>query len=172
MPGATRHVSARERAAELLATRDRTVREVRQRLSRDGYPEDEAQEAVEAMQRLGALDDKGTAGRYARSRLRNGSIGTRRIRATLAARGVEKPAVDAGLDEALDEVPETEALDALVQRRWPHQAGHDPADRVRRLAAFCLRRGFPAAMVASRLGKLDAGAAEALEGIEDMEDEQ
>jgi regulatory protein len=165
-------VDAKERAAELLASRDRTVRELMQRLAREGFPDDEAKQAVEAMRRLGALDDEGTAGRYARSKLRNAAIGTRRIRATLTARGVAKPAVEAGLAEALDEVPEEDALDALVRRRWPHQAGSSTEERLRRMAAFLLRRGFPAALVASRLTKLAPGAAEVLEGIEDVEDEQ
>jgi regulatory protein len=157
------------RAVELLAARDRTEREILQRLIREGYADVDAEAAVAALKARGMLDDAGTASRYARSRLRSGTAGTRRIRARLEQRGAPSAAVAAGVAEALGEIPEAEALDALVQRRWPQQPGRSPEERVQRLAAFLLRRGFPAALVASRLQDLIPGAAEALAGLEDFE---
>jgi regulatory protein len=171
-PKEPKATSARERAAELLARRDRTVREVRELLAAEGWAETEAQDAIRGLRRMGALDDAATASRYARSRLQHAGVGTRRIRAALTARGVKETALARGMREALAEVPETDALEAVIRKRWVNQAGGSEAERLRRLAAFLLRRGFPPGLVGERLRKLAPRSADALEGIEEAVPEE
>jgi regulatory protein len=171
-PRPPRAESAAERAAQLLAARDRTVRELEARLAAEGWAGREAQDAVRGLRRMGALDDAATASRYARSRLQHAGVGTRRIRAALTARGVKDEALTRGMREALAEVPEADALEALVRRRWTQQAGGSEAERLRRLAAFLLRRGFPPGLVGERLRRLAPRSAEVLEGIEEAVPEE
>jgi regulatory protein len=144
------------------------VREVSEQLGREGFPAAETKAAVLALRRLGALDDTATASRYARSRLQHVGLGTRRIRAALVARGVKDGAIARGMGEALEEVPEEAAMEALVRRRWPQQKGGSEAERLQRLAAFLLRRGFPTGLVAERLRRLAPRSAEALDAMDDM----
>lgn len=87
----------------------------------------------------------------ARSRIRNLGHGSRRIRAELAAKGVDRSTAETGLRQALEEVSEGAALDAAARRYWRQQSETDPARRLRKLWGFLLRRGFSAALVAERL---------------------
>jgi regulatory protein len=112
------------------------------------------------------LDDAGYAARLSRTRLRHDGLGRHRIRQDLRARGVARETAERGLAEALAEVPEAEALDRVAQRYWRTHTSDEPQRRLRKLWAFLVRRGFPAAMVHDRLGALWPRWREAIEGLE------
>lgn len=112
------------------------------------------------------LDDAGYAARVARSRLRFDGLGRHRIRQDLRLRGVERATADQGIAEALTEVPEAEALDRVAQRYWRSRTSDEPRDRLRKLWAFLVRRGFPSDLVRARLTELWPKWREALDGLE------
>ena len=112
------------------------------------------------------LDDAGYAARVARSRLRFDGLGRHRIRQDLRLRGVERATADQGIAEALTEVPEAEALDRVAQRYWRSRTSDAPRDRLRKLWAFLVRRGFPSDLVRARLTELWPKWREALDGLE------
>ena len=115
------------------------------------------------------LDDTGYAARVARTRLRFDGLGRNRIRQDLRARGVPKEAAEGGLAAALTEVPEAETLDRVAQRYWKNRTSDEPRDRLRKLWAFLVRRGFPSDLVRSRLAELWPRWREALDGLEAAE---
>ena len=76
-----------------------------------------------------------------------GGWGPRRIRAELAAKGVERSVVDetlASLDEAGSPASEEggAALEQTVRKRFARQFATDPEAAERRLAGFLARRGY------------------------------
>ena len=72
----------------------------------------------------------------------------------------------AGLRDALAEVNEAAVVDALARRFWKSRDKDEPAQRLRKLWAFLLRRGFPADLVNARLRALWPRWSDALDGLE------
>jgi regulatory protein len=159
------------RALSRLARRDHAEVELRRALRRAGHHEEEVEQAIGRLKSQRALDDARFAESYARSRLGHRGLGTNRVRAELRQRGVARSTVDEGLKEALRDVSEPEALDALARRYWRQREADEPQKRVQKLWAFLLRRGYPAALVRARLTALWPRWSDALEGLEPMEEE-
>ena len=161
---------ARARALSRLARRDHSEQEIRRALRRDGFPAATIDEVVERLRAERYLDDAGYAARFARSRLAHQGLGRRRVQAALAQRGVARPTIEAGLQAALAEVSEQDALDAVARRYWRTHSRDEPARRVRKLWAFLCRRGFPPQLVGERLTALWPRWREALDGLEPVDD--
>jgi regulatory protein len=162
------------RAVARLARRDHTEVEIRRALLRDGFSEQEIDSTLQRLVIERALDDRGFASRYARSRMRYQRLGRNRIRQELRKKGVAGAHVETGVAEALQEVSETEAIDTLARRWWRQraEAGRDrPETRLRRLWAFLIRRGFPSETVQARLRVLWPRLADGLDGLEPAEEE-
>jgi regulatory protein len=135
--------SAYNKALGLLARREHSRRELRQKLGRSGYV---GEEASEALDRLGAQhyqDDDRFAEVLIRSRTAQG-YGPMRLRAELKSHGLPDARIRSLLDAV--EVDWTEAAAAQLRRRYGTGGTSDPSERARR-AQFLLRRGFPAATV-------------------------
>src|SRR2546425_10578545 len=101
-----------EIAARALQHRDRSRREVEERLARAGIDEDERNDALETLERVGYVNDERFAGARAKA-LADRGYGDAWIRHDLAGHGVAAEAV-AGAIEAL--LPEAVRAAALVER--------------------------------------------------------
>jgi regulatory protein len=158
------------RALSRLARRDHSEQEIRRALRRDGFADDEIDETVARLRRDRYLDDAGFAARLARSRLAHAGVGRNRVRLELRQKGVRRATAEAGLTEALAEVPEAEVMDRLARRFWKTRERDEPRHRLRKLWAFLLRRGFPAGLVQDRLRALWPRWSDALDGLEPADD--
>jgi len=136
-----------------------------------GHPADEVETVIARLRGERLLDDAGFAARFARSRLEHLGLGRNRLRQALRRKGVAPPAADAGVREALAQVSETAVLDTLARRHWKTSRAKEPRQRLRRLWAFLLRRGFPATLILSRLKALWPRWQDALDGLEPAEAE-
>ena len=140
---------ARERALRLLSLRDRSEREVERRLRQAGFAPPVVAEALVWLRGLGYLDDRRFANTYAAEKHRVG-WGPARIRAELAARGVERSVVDEVVatmgprseDGAEGGTEGNDVLEELVRRRFSAQFAADPEAAERRLAGYLGRRGY------------------------------
>jgi regulatory protein len=155
-----------------LGRRDRSKEEIRRALLRDGYEEVAVAEVIARLTADRYLDDAGYAARVARARLRYDGLGRNRIRQDLRARGVPRDLAEGGLAEALTEVPEAETLDRVAQRYWRNRVSDEPRDRLRKLWAFLVRRGFPSDLVRARLAELWPRWRDALDGLEASEGDE
>ncbi|MDF3981110.1 regulatory protein RecX [Luteibacter sp. PPL201] len=134
--------TAYDKALGLLARREHSRRQLRQKLERGGFARDESAEALERLGDQGYQDDDRFAGSLVRSRVGQG-YGPARIRAELRSQGIADEVIRRLL-EAADVDWHQLAADQL--RRRYGGATADPAERARR-AQFLLRRGFAAATV-------------------------
>ncbi len=159
------------KAVTRLAHRDRSEHEIRSGLLRDGFSAEIAEETVQRLRGERALDDAGYAARFARTRLRFGGLGQNRVRQELRIKGVGRGTAEAGLREALTDVPEADTVETLARRYWKAHTADEPKKRLRKLWAFLLRRGFPGGLVQERLRGLWPGWRDALDGLEPVEDE-
>jgi regulatory protein len=111
-----------EIAARALQHRDRSRRDLEERLARAGIDEDRRADALETLERVGYVDD----GRFAGARagaLAGRGYGDEWIRHDLGEHGVAAEAIAAAIESL---VPESERVAALVERlgRTPKTGAH------------------------------------------------
>jgi regulatory protein len=127
-----------EIAAKALQHRDRSRREVEQRLARAGIDEDRLTDALDTLERVGYVDDARFAGARAGA-LANRGYGDEFIRLDLAEHGVTAEAIGgaiAGLEA------EAERAAALVER----------LGRTAKTGAHLARKGFGEDALEAALG--------------------
>ena len=133
---AARIARAKERAAALLAYRAMSKGELERKLIEKGETPDDAKEAVEWLDRLGALNDF----EYAKSIVRHYSgkgWGAGRIKEEFYRRRIPREY----WEEALDELSsEDEKIARFIERRMVTR-GNDPKER-KKTADALYRRGF------------------------------
>lgn len=154
MPGPPR--SAYQIALRLLARRDYTTAQIRQRLGRRALPEPDIEAAITRLTRAGLIDDAriahARARRAAEIKLRGQSRARREIEALGIAPETARQAVAAVFGE-LDE-------EAVLERAIAKRVAGPITDRAhfRRVYHALLRQGFPPDRVAVRLLKRSSEA--------------
>jgi len=126
-------------ALRLLNQRLRSTAEVRERLLRRGYDEEQVEGVLSRLTELGLLDDRA----FARAWVENRQVFRPRGRPALAAELRKKGLSPEIIAEVLEaSPPEDEAALALARRRAPALRGLERPTFLRRLHAFLARRGF------------------------------
>jgi regulatory protein len=139
---------------------------MRRALRRKGFARRQIEAAIERLRKARYLDDSVFAEQFARSRISYRGHGRNRIRADLRSRGVASGTAETALARALEDVSETEALDALARKYWRQRNRDEPGRRMRKLWAFLLRRGYPASLVGERLRALWPRWGHSIENLE------
>ncbi len=148
---------AKAAALDYIAYQARTEEEVRRKLTRKGFAEAAAEEAVARMQELGYLDDEGYARAYTRGRLAGRGHGPQRIRNDLRRRGVAPKTIDAVLDEVVEADDLRETALRHGRKRWLRLASEDdPRKRRKKLSDFLVRRGYGYDLVREIVETLEA----------------
>ena len=142
-PGAASNPSAAEpsayqRALGLLVRREHSRKELVRKLADRGVERDDADEALDKLERQQFQSDERFAAALARSRASAG-YGPVRIRAELSTHGLGREAVEAALEAC--ERDWNESARDIAQRRFAGKGLADPAKR-RKAVDFLLRRGF------------------------------
>lgn len=141
---------AKATALRLLATRDRSAKELKERLERRFSP-DEAQEALEYLQQLGYLDDLRFARNFVEYRNLHRPTGNYLLRLELSAKGVK----DSYIEQVLNPPDvEYELALQLASQRLGRLEREDALVRLRRIYSLLQRRGFPAHLARQVVGEL------------------
>ena len=136
---------ARNAAVALLAVRPRSRRELTDRLTRKGLPDDVVARVVGDLTDRGYLDDTAFALYWVENRQANRPRGRQALAAELRAKGVDASAIDAAVSPTAA-TEEATAL-ALARRRARTLAEPDPRRFRQRLGAFLQRKGYAYATV-------------------------
>ena len=144
-----------EAALRFLEPRQRSIGEVRRRLSRVGYREDLVEGAITRLVEIGMLDDAAFSRTWIESRDRARPRGERALRRELSVKGIDRDVVDSSMTERTDLAPDAEATAAarLLERNARALARvADPRARRQRAYALLARSGFSSevATVATR----------------------
>jgi regulatory protein len=126
-------------AFRYLGHRDRTVFEVRERLSAEGIEPAIVDDAIDELHHLGYLDDARYTQRFAEDRRTIDAWGAERIERRLLALGVDAELIAAALGEQ-GAGEELEAALAVLRRRFAQPPAHD-RDRDRALGLL-VRKGY------------------------------
>ncbi len=141
-------------AQRLLAVRDRSEGELRERLGRKGFGEEQIEKALARGRELGYLDDARFALGRARALLQSGRAVGPRLLADLRSRGIDETTARAACEEAAREQDLQTLIGELRQRRFPDFDFDRAPERARaRVVNFFLRRGFPLAQVLTNMRK-------------------
>jgi regulatory protein len=132
--------SAYEAGVRLLARRAHSRVELRRKLTRRGYDEDDVAAAMRRLGELGYLDDAAFAAGHVRRR--SASRGPLALSAELAARGVDRR-VAGGALAAFDRQAQLAAATRLAARLAGRNRPAGYRELLDSVGAKLLRRGFP-----------------------------
>ncbi len=129
------------RAMNLLEYKDRTRRELQDKLRQDGFDEDVIAGALSYVTSRGYLDDFRYASQYMHCRLNSKS--RQQLFQALSRKGVERSVIEAAWDELCEEEEpdEQEIICKLIQKRCG-QSRELTRQEFRRLQGYLARRGF------------------------------
>jgi regulatory protein len=133
--------SARNYALKLLSYRGRSERELKERLLRKGFSEEEIAEAFSLLRKAGLLSDKSLAGDLKRQAFEGKLLGHRGARALMEKRGLSGETIDEVLD--YDEERELTNAQKLMDKKVAHMGNYYLTEaEKKRLWQFLARRGY------------------------------
>ncbi|MHB0976002.1 MAG: regulatory protein RecX [Candidatus Aquicultorales bacterium] len=135
---------AYDKAVVFLAFRDRSVKEVRDKLERAGFDEDLAESTIARLNEVGLLDDRSFAFEWATSRIAVRGYGRRRLQSELLAKGIEREIVETVLSEACRDVAEEERAYSLAVGRAERLSHLERREALAKLARWLENRGYDA----------------------------
>ena len=134
--------SARRIALDLLEVRDRTVKEIRDRLHRRGCSPEAIDKAVVDLEAMRLLDDRAFARRWVEGRRSRRPEGAPKITRDLARRGIDPAVIGEVLAEYGDDLGSGEEALSLLRRLQARYRGLDRDTARRRMYGLLARRGF------------------------------
>ena len=144
-----------QRAAKLLAAKQRSVEELREKLSTTrGATKAMVDEAIERLREYGYLDDAKFAQSYASLRLRERPIGRRRLERDLWLKKVDKKTAGDALDEVFESTPEQELIDRAIAKRMRLRGKPKTREEAKKLFDHLLRQGFEFDLVSEKVRAL------------------
>lgn len=141
-----------QRAAKLLAAKQRSVEELREKLSTTrGATKAMVDEAIDRLREYGYLDDTKFAQNYASLRLRERPIGRRRLQRDLWLKKVDKQTVESALDEVFESTPEEQLIDRAIAKRIRLRGKPKTREESKKLFDHLLRQGFEFELVGEKV---------------------
>ena len=125
----------------LLARRELSEAQVRQRLSRRGFTPDDIDDAVTRLRQDGSLDDARVAAAIARSQLSLKKRGARRVLREITAAGIASALADRAVAEVYADVDGEALLAAAIDRRLGTRRLDDDREMAR-LFRYLIGQGF------------------------------
>jgi len=144
-----------QRAAKLLAAKQQSVEELRERLlSGRGATKANVEEVIARLREYGYLDDAKFAQSYASLRLRERPIGRRRLQRDLWLKKVDKQTAETALDEVFEATPETDLIDRAIAKRVRLRGKPKTREDAKKLFDHLLRQGFEFELVSEKVRAL------------------
>jgi len=136
----------------MLSRRELSEAQVRTRLTRKEFDEDEIQAAVERLRQDGTLNDRRVALAAARLESAVRHRGRSRVMQKLRTLGIDSDVAEAAVNEVFEEVDEGALLDRAFERRLRGQAPKDLDEKARaRIVRGLAGQGFSIDAILKRL---------------------
>lgn len=144
-----------QRAAKLLAAKQRSVEELRERLLEGrGATKANVEEVIARLREYGYLDDAKFAQSYASLRLRERPIGRRRLQRDLWLKKIDKTTAEAALDEVFESTPEEDLIARAIAKRIRLRGKPKTREDAKKLFDHLLRQGFEFDLVSEKVRAL------------------
>lgn len=146
---------AREAAYKFLSYRQRSKKEVADKLKKNGFSDEVIEEAVNSLENYNYINDSDLAFNLAEDKIRKKPIGPALLRSELIKKRIPKDIVDKTLKEIYNKYGERSlAMDAL-NSRIKITGGLREADKKRRLYNYLIQRGFSYDIANEILGEME-----------------
>lgn len=129
-------------ALVLLARRELSEAQVRQRLARKGHPISDIDEAVARLKEERAIDDARVAAAIARTETAIRRRGRVRVRRQLESAGIAPDTAKRALDDVFGGIDDRELIEAALQKRLHGRERAVDEREYRRIYRFLLSQGF------------------------------
>lgn len=144
-----------QRAAKLLAAKQRSVEELREKLlTGRGATKVLVEEVIGRLREYGYLDDEKFAQSYASLRLRERPLGRRRLERDLWLKKVDKLTIETALDEVFETIPEDDLIDRAIAKRIRLRGRPQTREEAKKLFDHLLRQGFAFELVSEKVRAL------------------
>jgi regulatory protein len=147
-------VKAYEAALKMLAGRELSEAQVRQRLVRRKYDSRDIDSAIQRLKDGGYIDDARAAAVIARRETTVRRRGKARVSSRLRAAGIASAVADLAVDQVFKEVDADALLDASLERRLRGRTHIADEKERQRLYRYLIGQGFEGERVLAKLRKL------------------
>jgi regulatory protein len=128
----------------MLARRELSERQVRQRLARRLHDADDIEDAVARLKEERAIDDARTAGAIARTETVVKRRGRFRVQRKIESAGISSAAARRAVDEVFGAIDDDQLIEAALARRLRGSARIKDDSEFARLYRFLIGQGFEA----------------------------
>jgi regulatory protein len=143
------------RAVKLLAAKPRSVAELRERLLEKNWTNDAIVTGViEKLKEYNYLDDAQYARTVALSKLRQKPQGKRRLQFVMSRKKLDRETVDAAIEEAFENIPESELIDAAIEKRIRLKGNPETREEKKKFYDHLLRQGFDYDLIREKMSNL------------------
>jgi len=139
-------------ALQQLARRELSEAQIRQRLTRRGFPSDDIDTAITRLRQDGSLDDARVAAAIARSQLSLKKRGARRVRREIEAAGISSALADRAVAEVYADVDSDALMAAAIDRKLGTRRLDDDREMAR-LFRYLVGQGFDSERAMAALRK-------------------
>ena len=141
-----------QRAAKLLAAKQRSVEDLRERLLEGrGATKANVDEVIARLREYGYLDDERFAQTYASLRLQQRPIGRQRLQRDLWLKKIDKKTADEALDQVFEATPEEDLIDRAIAKRVRLRGKPKTREDAKKLFDHLLRQGFAFDLVGDKV---------------------
>lgn len=147
-------INSRDYALRLIEFRDRTEKELREKLVAKGYIEEQIEDTIEFLKNYGYIDDGRYAAHFTQDAINLKKWGKIRIRTELLRKGIDREIVDFAIEDAFSEIEDDRVL-AQMQLRFKDSDFGNIKERTR-IFNFFMRRGFTPDEIKGAMNKMSA----------------
>ena len=141
-----------QRAGKLLAAKQRSIEELRERLLEGRGATPEIVELVIArLREYGYLDDERFAHSYASLRVQQRPIGRQRLQRDLRLKKIDQATAKQALDDVFANTPEEDLIDRAMAKRIRLRGRPETREEAKKLFDHLLRQGFPFELVSEKV---------------------
>ncbi len=146
-----------DRAVNLLTYKQRSVKELRERLLEKEWTNALiVDEVIEKLKFYGYLNDAQFAKSFAASQIRQKPVGKRVLKQKLAMKKLDKETVEAALEKALEETPEEEIIERAIEKRLRLKGKPETREDAKKFYDYLLRQGFSYDLVSNKMREIAA----------------
>ncbi len=135
-------IRAKGYAYRLLSYRQRSAKEINERLKKRGFSAQIIKKTVGYLSGLNYLNDENFARVWIQSKLQSSPVGWPLLRYQLRQKGIAEQITEKALSETAGQYDEYEAVRRLAASRRKRYKGLEPMKIKRRLYGYLRRRGF------------------------------
>ena len=147
-------INIRDYVLRLVAFRDRTEKEIIEKLREKNYGENEIEDEINFLKNYGYINDLRFAEHFTHDAINLKKWGKIRIRMELVKKGIDRDVADNVIENAFSEIDEDRVL-LQMQSRFKNSDFSNMKERTR-IFNFFIRRGFSAEEIKGAMNKMSS----------------